>query len=277
MIMADRARSFPQRLAGWKEIARHLGVSVRAAQQWERTRGLPVHRLPGARGGIYAVTEELDRWAAGEDSWLRGARSRTVRERRIIRVALWTAVVVLVVGAGVGGRLWMGRHREIAAARFESGALVAADENGLDLWRLMPEPLRPGAGLDDDEPLVVSADRDGDGRKEVLGAACFKTPAEAAPEVYHHVPLIELAQGYLHDVNPVEAIEVTGSSGGWAQAVVGLEGCNVFIEFEAPLRPRAARISSGCELGHKKFEKLGVLGHPFELCPYLHDALPPRK
>ena len=53
MIMADRARSFPQRLAGWKEIARHLGVSVRAAQQWERTRGLPVHRLPGGRGAAF--------------------------------------------------------------------------------------------------------------------------------------------------------------------------------------------------------------------------------
>lgn len=73
MIMADRARSFPQRLAGWKEIARHLGVSVRAAQQWERTRGLPVHRLPGGRGGIHAVTGELDRCAAGEYERLRSA------------------------------------------------------------------------------------------------------------------------------------------------------------------------------------------------------------
>lgn len=56
-----------------------------------------------------------------------------------------------------------------------------------------------------------------------------------------------------------------------------MSGCNAYIEFEPPLRFRAARVSSGCELGRKKWEKEGVTGHPFELCPYLHDALPPRK
>lgn len=129
-------------------------------------------------------------------------------------------MVVLVAGVGVGGRLWMGRRNSIAAVRFEGGALVAADGKGMELWRLTPEPLRLGASLDDDEPLVVSAGRDGNGRKEVVGAACFKTPAEAAPEVSHHVALIDLAQGYLHDVNPVQVIEIAGSSGGRAQAAV---------------------------------------------------------
>lgn len=131
-----------------------------------------------------------------------------------------TAVVVLVAGVGVGGRLWMGRRNSIAAVRFEGGALVAADGKGMDPWRLTPEPLRLGAGLDDDEPLVVSAGRDGNGRKEVVGAACFKTLAEAGPEVYSHLPLIDPAQGYLRDVNPVQVIEIAGSSGGRAQAAV---------------------------------------------------------
>ncbi|MGQ9916223.1 MAG: hypothetical protein ACUVS7_02280 [Bryobacteraceae bacterium] len=88
--------------------------------------------------------------------------------------------------------------------------------------------------------------------------------------------LIDPAQGYLRDVNPVQAFEITGSSGGWAQVVLGPEGCNVY-EFEPPLRPRAARITSGRELGHKMLENQGVPGQPFERCPYLHDALPLRK
>ena len=42
--------SGPRQLTSWKEIAHHLSVNVRAAQKWERERGLPVHRASGARG-----------------------------------------------------------------------------------------------------------------------------------------------------------------------------------------------------------------------------------
>ncbi|MGQ9916224.1 MAG: hypothetical protein ACUVS7_02285 [Bryobacteraceae bacterium] len=176
------ARSIPQRLVGWRGIARHLGVSVRAAQQWERTRRSPVHRLPGGRGGIHAVTGELDKWAAGEYERLRSARSRGVGERRIIRVALGTAVVVLVAGGGMGGRLWMGRRNSIAALRFEAGALVATDARGVDLWRLTLEPPQPGAKLDANPSLTVLADLHGDGRKEVVVAGGFKAPDAAGQE-----------------------------------------------------------------------------------------------
>jgi len=50
-------------LDSWKEIARHLNRDVRTAQRWERTRGLPVHRLPGgAKAGVYALKGQLDAW-----------------------------------------------------------------------------------------------------------------------------------------------------------------------------------------------------------------------
>ena len=49
-------------LTSWKEIATHLGVSVRTAQMWEAQRGLPVRRLPGPRGRVLATTTELDLW-----------------------------------------------------------------------------------------------------------------------------------------------------------------------------------------------------------------------
>jgi len=51
------------RLDSWKAIAQYLGRDERTVQRWELDRGLPVHRLPGAkRGGIFGYAAELDAW-----------------------------------------------------------------------------------------------------------------------------------------------------------------------------------------------------------------------
>lgn len=49
-------------LNSWKEIASYLQVSVRTAQLWEAHRGLPIRRVPGGRGGVWADPAELDSW-----------------------------------------------------------------------------------------------------------------------------------------------------------------------------------------------------------------------
>jgi hypothetical protein len=51
-----------QQLRTWKEIARHLGVSVRTAQNWERERRLPVRRIAGEKPQVRALADELDIW-----------------------------------------------------------------------------------------------------------------------------------------------------------------------------------------------------------------------
>ena len=56
------SRDKPGDLHGWKEIAAFFNVTVRTAQSWETSRGLPVHRLPGKRGVVYASTGELRAW-----------------------------------------------------------------------------------------------------------------------------------------------------------------------------------------------------------------------
>ena len=59
-----------QMLRSWKEIARHLGASVRTVQRWEHEFRLPVRRLEPKRGAaVFAFTTELE-------SWMR-ARSQT--------------------------------------------------------------------------------------------------------------------------------------------------------------------------------------------------------
>ena len=50
------------RLDSWKEIASYLRRSLRTAQRWERDAGLPVRRVGGDGGAVYAFLSDLDAW-----------------------------------------------------------------------------------------------------------------------------------------------------------------------------------------------------------------------
>jgi hypothetical protein len=61
--LENSANAAGKRLSSWKEIAAHLERAERTVKRWESERGLPVHRIPGgARGSVYAFSEELDIW-----------------------------------------------------------------------------------------------------------------------------------------------------------------------------------------------------------------------
>jgi tetratricopeptide (TPR) repeat protein len=51
-----------QRLDSWKEIAAFFDRDERTVNRWEKTGDLPVHRLPGIKGRVYAYTDELSEW-----------------------------------------------------------------------------------------------------------------------------------------------------------------------------------------------------------------------
>ena len=52
-----------QMLRSWKEIARHMGASVRTVQRWESELHLPVRRIEAKRGAVvFAFPAELDSW-----------------------------------------------------------------------------------------------------------------------------------------------------------------------------------------------------------------------
>ena len=53
-----------QRLDSWKEIASFFGRDERTVNRWEKELGLPIHRLPGTKGRVYAFSEELSDWLA---------------------------------------------------------------------------------------------------------------------------------------------------------------------------------------------------------------------
>src|SRR6516165_609550 len=62
--LSGSAESSPDgRLDSWKEIAAYLRREVRTVQRWEKSSGLPVHRLQiGKQGSVYAHKAELDAW-----------------------------------------------------------------------------------------------------------------------------------------------------------------------------------------------------------------------
>ncbi len=52
-------------LNGWKEIGGYVCRDIRTVERWEKQRGLPVRRVPGAgRATVYALIPELDEWLA---------------------------------------------------------------------------------------------------------------------------------------------------------------------------------------------------------------------
>jgi len=54
-----------RRLDSWKEIAAFFGRDERTVNRWEKELALPVHRLPGTKGRVYAYADELIAWSAG--------------------------------------------------------------------------------------------------------------------------------------------------------------------------------------------------------------------
>ncbi len=63
MTSVRSERSLSQhRLDGWKAIARHFGRSCRTVQRWHAEFALPIRRLGGDKGTIFAYDDELDAW-----------------------------------------------------------------------------------------------------------------------------------------------------------------------------------------------------------------------
>ncbi len=184
---ADRSKG--KLLQSWKEIATFLGVTVRSAQRWEQTAGLPVYRLhSGKKGRVFAYTEELLAWRqaggaalaeAGEEQsgaaaggvpalWLRG-RGR--------RAALAAALLAAAAGLVLLVRVWVraaGRVPEEWV--LERTGLRILDREGRTLWEKRFASLHsPYYAEPGDKALI--ADLDGDGRREVLFSYQPEEPA----------------------------------------------------------------------------------------------------
>lgn len=169
-----------RRISTWKEIASFLGVSTRTAQQWERTRGLPVYRVRGGlRGSVYAFQEELEAWLQGPGQGLH-EEAPPPRPWRIYAGGLAALLLAAALLAAAWPRL-RARWVRPVSARFESEVLVALDEQGREVWRRRPEPPAdlPSGVLDMKKSKAVLADLNGDGAREVVAVEAFESGSPA--------------------------------------------------------------------------------------------------
>jgi hypothetical protein len=199
-------------LSGWAAIADHLGVSVRAAQGYERDLGLPVHRLPGAKGRVWAFAEALDSWklnaptalaATSDGSGDAGelvasphgqggtgtvrnnvAQHPVVPDRRLwLRTAAFgTAALVSGTGLALAALRLLRPVPTPTAYRIEGATLIILGKDGREIWH-HEFPLRPYEGFYSGNPgrSCTFADLDGDGRIETL---FISFPEGNAPEPY---------------------------------------------------------------------------------------------
>jgi len=115
----------PRELSSWKEIANFLGVAVRTVQKWEQERGLPVKRLPGKRGVVYADPAELL-------AWKKATPTATASRGRLALAGV--VALVLVAAATTALHPWS-RKSAPAGYRIEGKILTVFDERGRELWR----------------------------------------------------------------------------------------------------------------------------------------------
>jgi hypothetical protein len=167
----------PQELSGWKQIAHHLGVSVRTAQTLEKEQALPVRRRSGQKGPVYALPDELDGWQKPEHQpqgkvlIVPGPLPLPTR-RKWLQFARVGGVIFLAAAAGYGIPKFISLSKQSPSSyRVEGATLVVLGRNGGELWRYtFPEEL---SGIyKDDLPygviLCMFSDIDGDGEVETL-------------------------------------------------------------------------------------------------------------
>ena len=172
----------PDELTGWKAIAEYLRVSVRAAQEYEKDRGLPVHRQPGEKGRVYAKPGELEEWRANKFPVtvqpIHATTTNTLAPDSIIpsipRLPL-RGLVALAIAAGLAAGLGLVlaarlNPKEPSRVQVRGRVLEMLDQEDHPMWHFTlpgtPSPIPDQSHYECARPLI--ADIDGDGRKELL-------------------------------------------------------------------------------------------------------------
>jgi hypothetical protein len=166
----------PARLNGWKEIANHLGVTVRTAQLWEKHRGLPIHRLPGGgKPSVFSTTEELEAWIhcnpdrpAPETRPTDGRHAPSSGQLRIVAIVA-TLVVISILAIIQIPSDPSTLVAEVATCSVEGQNVKALDATGGVIWLWSYEDMGEVDREErSDRPECIVQDVNADGRSEVL-------------------------------------------------------------------------------------------------------------
>lgn len=153
----DASRRADGLLTSWKEIAERLGVTVRTAQSYEKSRGLPVRRM----GSRVAILEgELRAWQLSHLARPAWWRRIGVRREGLFTVGGFLLAAVLWGCWHYWSVLKVGQP---VHAAWRGSLLAAFDAKGRTVWqRQFQLRLMPLDGLPVDlEPECVDLDNDG--------------------------------------------------------------------------------------------------------------------
>jgi hypothetical protein len=148
-----------RRLDSWKAIAEYLGRDAATARRWEKTLGLPVHRVAGGAGrSVFAYTVEIDAWLASASAGRTPAETDAVplagseplvsevaapppqAAHPIVRrtFAARSAVAAAVVVALLGTAWWATSSRAATVPLrvvVNEHRVTATDDRGTERWR----------------------------------------------------------------------------------------------------------------------------------------------
>ena len=129
------------RLESWKDIAAFIGRYERTAMRWAKGQGMPVHRLPGKRGRVFASKKEIDAWMAGKPDLELASTANPIPVPRLVRKSwLLVASAAAISLAVLVTALFYFPTRSIfgssvpVRATFTSNAIHALDASGRELW-----------------------------------------------------------------------------------------------------------------------------------------------
>lgn len=142
------------RLDSWKAIAQYLKRDLATVRRWEKSLGLPVHRVGATGRSVFAYTREVDEWliaarpaseippvaaqlppSVGARAGRTSGASPTGRAKTLR--LLWPVMAVLVLALATAAAL----TRESSAPQqglhvaLTNGAIVARDSRGAEKWR----------------------------------------------------------------------------------------------------------------------------------------------
>jgi hypothetical protein len=168
------------RLNSWKEIASYLKCDERTAQRWEAERRLPIRRLQGKRGPVFAFTKELDEWLSGLAPSVPSLENTPqpttpTTEGPILRsrfpLLVKATVIFCIVVGSILTLVWTRAaftSSRISRIELHSGQFAALDQNGHALWKrrltedvsALPPDWQPG--------ITYIGDLNNDGQTEIL-------------------------------------------------------------------------------------------------------------
>ncbi len=178
-------------LRSWKDIAAYLQISVRAAQVWEKDKGLPVRRLgSAARSPVVADPMEIDRWLRSQTSGKAAENTRKAEEpvpAEPVRQAAGRPLPAVEPNPWSRGRIWIGAAALLLAAAagwfFLSRPAIPSrlvvdqkrfqlyGEDGVLLWeKEFPKATNNYLPFSNNAYHFLIEDIDGDGSREILFA-----------------------------------------------------------------------------------------------------------